>query len=189
MTASLLLLTLLCAADDTDTPRKPSAIAPSLPALTREEEDKLDDIVERFMRADTGRLRASDARQAVREFEALKVEAVPALIRGLNKAADLEHSCPTLVITKKLMKMLLASSDIELLEYARDNIGAGAGRSRHAANLNDLRVQCMLRKSALVRLAGSRQKSLTGLTTAELTRAAGTEKAVTSGSSMAFDNP
>jgi hypothetical protein len=164
MTASLLLLALLCAADDADTPRKPSAIAPSLPALSKEEEDKIDDIIERFMRADTGRLRGGDARQAIREFEALKMEAVPALIRGLNKAAQLEHSCPVLTISKKLQNLLLSSNDQQLLEFARDEIGAGVGRSRYAGTLQDLRTKCMLRKNALARLPkGPREMSTTEL--------------------------
>src|SRR3954453_17342179 len=80
-------------------PRQPSAIAPSLPALTREEEDKLDDVIDRFILADTGRLKGPEGRKAVQEFEALKSEAIPALIRGVNKAARINHSCPVLMIS------------------------------------------------------------------------------------------
>jgi hypothetical protein len=63
MTSTLLTLTLvLIAAEPEKSPRKPSGIAPSLPALTREEEDKLDAIVDRLIMADIGRLRGEEAR-------------------------------------------------------------------------------------------------------------------------------
>ena len=68
MTSTLFLLTLtvLVAAEPEKTPRKPSGIAPSLPALTKEEEEKLDDIIDRLIRADTGRLRGEEARRRSR---------------------------------------------------------------------------------------------------------------------------
>jgi hypothetical protein len=176
MTASLLILALAVgAADESAPPRKPSAIAPSLPALTREEEDKIDDIVERFMLADTGRLKGSEARQAVREFEALKIEAVPALIRGLNKAAGLQHSCPVLMISKKLRTMLFSSNDPQLLEFARDEIGAGVGRTRYAGHLQDLRFACLMRKNALARLPAL-PRTPREMSMAELVKSIGSER-------------
>lgn len=170
------------AAGDDDTekkPRKPSGIAPSLPALTRAEEDKLDDIIDRFIRADTGRLRGAEGRAAIREFEALKMEAVPALIRGLNRAAKMNQSCPVLMISKKLDRLLSSSNDMELLQYARDEIGAGVGRVKYSGNLANLRVKCMLRRNALARTATTTTarpplKGPAGLTTASLVKAAGT---------------
>jgi hypothetical protein len=161
---------------DKDSPPKPSGIAPSLPALTIAEEDRLDEIIDRFIQADTGKLRGPDGQKAMKEFDSLGKEAIPALIRGLNRAADIDHSCPTLVITRKLMKMLLASNDVELLDYARENIGAGVVRSRHAGSLNDLRVQCMLRKNALVRLGVAASRPVASLTTTELAKSASSEK-------------
>jgi len=147
-----LLLTLSVVWTGADNPpRKPSAIAPSLPELTREEERRLDDIIDRFTLADTGKLVGPEARQAVKEFESLQAEAIPALIRGLNRAATLNHSCPVLMISKKLLKLLLASEDEQLLEYARDEIGAGIGPTRHAGVLQDLRVRLLLRKNELAR--------------------------------------
>ena len=163
-----------------DAPRKASAIAPSLPALTLEEENKLDELIDRFIQADTGKLKGDAGKKAIRDFEGLGREAIPALIRGLNKAAGIEHSCPTLMISRKLTKMLLTSNDPELLEFARDNIGAGVGRSMHSGNLNDLRVQCMLRKNALARLGVTGTpvgpKPVTSLTTVELVKAADSAK-------------
>jgi hypothetical protein len=180
MTATLLILGAVLgtgpAADPAETPRKPSIIAPSLPQLTREEEDKLDEIIDRFMLADTGRLRGTEARQAVKDFEALKPEAVPALIRGLNKAAGLQHSCPVLTISKNLNSFLMASNDPQLLEFARDEIGAGVGPTRYAGTLQDLRTKVMLRKNALARRPPPPPRGLRELTTSELVKAASTER-------------
>ncbi len=76
--------------------------------------------------------------------------------------------------------MLLTSNDPELLEFARDNIGAGVGRSVHSGSLNDLRFQCLLRKNALARLGVTATpvgpKPVTSLTTVELVKAADSAK-------------
>jgi hypothetical protein len=157
-----------------DEPRKPHPLAPSIPLLTIAEEDKLDDVIDRFMKFDTGQLRGEEGRKAQLEFEKLGPEAIPALIRGLNRAAEMDHSCPALVISTKLRKMLLASNDAQLLEYARDNIGAGVGRSRHGGRLQDLRVACMLRQNALARR--SPEIMLRTMSVAELSQAAEKEK-------------
>jgi hypothetical protein len=180
MTTTVLVLALVLNAADTDSkPRKASGIAPSLPALTKEEEQKIDDIVDRFIQADLGRLRGVEARKAIREFEDLKAEAIPSLIRGLNRAARLNATCPVLLITKKLTRMLMASSDQVLLEFARDEIGADIGRSKYAGTLKDLRVKVMLRKNYLARLGESRPPPPRGLgafSTADLAKAASTER-------------
>ena len=73
------------------------------------------------------------------------------MIRGLNKAAKIEGSCPATIIGKKLSKMLAATDDPELLEFARENIGAGVGRSRHSGMLLELRASCTARKGELAR--------------------------------------
>lgn len=175
----MLSLTLVLAGQSTpakETPRKLSAIAPSLPALTLEEEDKLDGIINRFIQYDTGKLRGPEGQRALKEFEALGSEAIPALIRGLNRAVQIDHSCPTLVISRKLTKMLLASEDPELLEYARDNLGAGVGRTRHAGVINDMRFQCLMRKNALSRAGITAVKLPARMTSAELVQAASKEQ-------------
>src|SRR5262249_53953820 len=112
------------------------------------------------------------AAKAKREFEALKAEAIPALIRGLNKAAKINHSCPVLMISKKLNTLLGASTDDKLLEYARDEIGAGIKGSRHAGTLRDLRFKILMRRNALARL---KPQGPAGMTTTELVRSAGRE--------------
>src|SRR5262249_1286983 len=163
-----LLTVTLCAilvADDpvrTKEERKPSAIAPSLPALTDEEEDKLDEIIDGFIRVDTGKLKGAEAKKALAAFNRLGMEAVPALIRGVNRAAAIEDSCPALVIAKKLYNLLGKSNDPELLQFARENIAAGVKRSRHLGTLQDLRLFCTQRKNLLER------QGSTGTATARL---------------------
>jgi hypothetical protein len=177
MTATLLSLALLALADE-PMPKpekerpKHSPIAPSLPYLTNEEEEKLDRVIDRFILFDTGRLPGAEGQQAARDFEKLGTEAIPALIRGLNRAAMIEHSCPTLVISRKLSRMLAASNDPELLEFARDTIGAGVERSSHARVLKDLRFACQLRKNDLARRASAGPKEPKAMTLVELSEAA-----------------
>jgi hypothetical protein len=176
----LLLLSLLLADEPAKTARKPSILAPSLNQLTREEEKQLDDVIDRFILADTCRLSAAEAKKATEAFDKLGHDAIPALIRGLNKAATLKHSCPVLMISKKLARLVLASDDQQLLEFARDEIGAGVGRSPHAGTLQDLRVRILLRKNALARRTpaspGMNATGLAKLSTTQLAKAASTQR-------------
>jgi hypothetical protein len=180
MTSTLLMLALLLAAEPDrpadKTPPKRSGIAPSLKPVTAEEEDRFDEIVNRLILSDIGRLRGEAARKATKEFDALPPEAVPALIRGLNRSAKSNYSCPVLLISKKLWKILVSSDDQELLQFARDEIGADVGRSRHAGNLNDLKVKIMLRQNYLARIAPPKPKGLAALTTVALARRANSER-------------
>ena len=175
MTPTLLTLALAAflSADPTTTddpaPRKPNPLAPSLPLLTSAEEDQLDNIIDRFMLFDTGQLKGDEGKKALSDFEKLGPEAIPALIRGINRAAVMENSCPTLVIAKKLTRMLSASDDAELLDFAYDNIAAGIERSQHMRIFQDLRVGCMVRRNGLLRLAEQAGlKAPRKMTTAEL---------------------
>jgi hypothetical protein len=121
-------------------------LAPSLRLLSEDEEKDLDQVIDRFIRVDTGKLRGQEAKQALSEFSKLGPDAIPALIRGINRAAKMEASCPAVTIGRKLSALLRTSNDPELLDFARENIGAGVTKSRHMGVLQDLRVTCMLRK-------------------------------------------
>lgn len=145
----LAILLLLTAADPGT---KVSDVAPSLPATTRADEDRFDAVIDRFMLADTGRLRGEEGKKAVAEFDKLGPAAIPSLIRGLGRAARLTHSCPVLMIGKKLSGMLMKSQDPVLLEFARDELEPAAKGTPHADAVANLRVQLMLRKNALERL-------------------------------------
>ncbi len=189
MTTTLLVLTLtvFAAADGVATRNVPtkekekpkhSPYAPSLPYLTREEEDKLDEIVDRFMLYDIGRLQGREGAKALKAFKDLGPEAIPALVRGLNRAAKVEHSCPVVVIAQKIGRLLAASDDQELLEFVKDNIGSGVGRTRHAGVLADLRVGVSMRKNALARrpASSSGPKAPRLMSVAELADAASIER-------------
>jgi hypothetical protein len=176
MTGTLLTLTLaaaLAAGPSADKPREPSPYAPSLPELTDEEEAHLDEVIHRFIQQDIGQLAGAEGTKARREFDRLGPEAIPALIRGLNEAAKIDHSCPAVVIARKLYRMLMASQDTELLQFARENVGAGITASRHMDVLRDLRLACTLRKNQLLRLGITGPAAPTGFSTEDLVRSAG----------------
>ena len=123
----------------TETPRQPNPLAPSLPLLTDDEENQLDQTIDRFIDAESGKLRGADAKKAQSDFQKLGPEAIPALIRGLNRAARIDHSCPAVIIAKKLARMFSTTKDPELLQFARENIAAGVTQSRHLGVIKDLR--------------------------------------------------
>jgi hypothetical protein len=181
MTTTLLLCPLVVFAADSKTGKaekpKQSAYAPSLPYLTREEEDKLDEIVDRFMLYDIGRLQGREGAKALKDFRALGLEAIPALVRGLNRAAAIEHSCPVVVIAQKIGRLLAASDDEELFEFVKDNIGSGVGRTRHAGVLQDLRFAVSQRKNTLTRRAAAGgPKSPRAMSVTELAKASDSER-------------
>jgi len=155
MTTTLLTLTLavVVAAEPppTGSKREANPYAPSLPLLSDQEEEQLDKVIDRFIEFDLGTLRAADAKKAKEDFDKLGSEAIPALIRGLSRAALIEGSCPAVVIAKKLDRMLLSSTDPELLQFAYENIGLGVKQSRHLGVIKDLRFAVSLRKNALAR--------------------------------------
>ena len=171
-----ILLTISMASFAADPPAdKPrSSIAPSLPALTPRQEAIIDQVINQFIQADIGALRGDEARAAQTSFDGLGPEAIPQLIRALNRVATMEQSCPVLVITKKLTGFLLASKDPELLEFAHDNIGAGVPRNRHTRAIEDLRFQIQQRKNLLARRPPP-PTTPQSMTTAELVKAVGTE--------------
>lgn len=189
MTSAVLVLTLAVFAAGDDAPSrsagtrekvkpKQSPYAPSLPYLTKEEEDKLDEIIDRFMLYDIGRLQGQEGSKALKAFKDLGPEAIPALVRGVNRAAAIEHSCPVVVIAQKLGRLLAASDDQELMEFVKDNIGSGVGPTRHAGVLQDLRFAVSMRKNALARRGSSPSgpKSPRAMSVTELADAASTER-------------
>lgn len=134
---------------ETGTPRKPHPLAPSLPLLTEKEEAELDRIINRFIDADTGKLTGPAAREAMDDFKSLGPEASFALIRGFNRSAHIDHSCPALTIGRKLTGILRSTSDTELLQYAKENIGVGVRKTRHGDVIQDLKLGCSRRITTL----------------------------------------
>lgn len=84
-----------------------------------------DKIVDDFIAYDIGRLHGSSGQRALNRFQALGSDAVPALVRGLNKAAGIHASCPVGVIAGKLMNTIHLSKDPTLRAYALEHIGVG----------------------------------------------------------------
>ncbi len=161
--------------------RERHPLAPSLPLLTEKEQEAIEKVIDRLIEYDIGKLKGTAGKKALADFKTLGPEAIPALIEGLNRAATMEASCPAVLIAKKLAEMLSASEDSELLDFARENIGAGVKTRRHTVVLKDLKVTCQLRKAALQRrlLALKRTggaKPPRSMSVVELADAAGSER-------------
>jgi hypothetical protein len=182
MNAALLLpFVLLFAADQTGlTERERHPLAPSLPVLTPQEEKRIEAVIDRFILADTGKLEGREKIQAFQEFLDLGPEAIFQLIEGFNRAANMQASCPAVIMGKKISRLLGASADVELLTYAKETIGNGVTVRRHMGVVKDLQFGCALRKTALLR-AGATAGRLPGqklpatMSLGELTAAADKE--------------
>jgi hypothetical protein len=115
--------------------------------LSPEEEDRLDRIIDRFIDHDTGRKRDP---QALRDMLDLGLEAIPALIRGINKSAQMSHSCPIVMLSKKLKQLVNVADDEEVTRFVRENVGAGLNRNnQYMPLIRDLQVTAMLRQRQL----------------------------------------
>ncbi|HKI35888.1 MAG TPA: HEAT repeat domain-containing protein [Gemmataceae bacterium] len=110
-----------------------------VPRATPEREALYDRVVGRFILYDIGRLRGLEGRKAAADFEALGPDAIRALVRGLNRSATLDASCPVVAISGKLGTLLAACNDVELLAEVRDSIGKGVGPTPYAAYLTALK--------------------------------------------------
>jgi hypothetical protein len=105
-----------------------------------ETEKRFDDVVNRFIDYDIGHLRGAEGDRARREFDQLGPEAIPALVRGLNKSAKIYASCPVVVISNKLGQLANRERDPEMLEYVIANVGKGVPKNApHAARLRALK--------------------------------------------------
>jgi hypothetical protein len=187
MNTALLILTLFAVApaggpDFKGRERHP--LAPSLPLLTEKEQQAVEKVIDRLIEADVGKVKGAAGAKAHADFKALGPEAIPALLDGLNRAANMEASCPAVLIAKKLAQLLSASDDTELLDFARENIGAGVTAKRHTVVLKDLKVTCILRKATVQRGkalaakggAGGGEKPPRSMSVGELAAAAGSER-------------
>ncbi|MCA9148767.1 MAG: hypothetical protein KDA92_05690 [Planctomycetales bacterium] len=104
------------------------------------EQRRLDQVVDDFIAFDVGQLSGAAGRTAQRRFSLLGPEAIPALVRGLNKSASIHASCPVGMIAGKLMTTLRLSSDPSLRDYALANVGMGVPESApHYHRLQALR--------------------------------------------------
>lgn len=147
--ASLTLALLLTQTSSSNDERQRHPLAPSLPVLTEKEIARYEAIVERFIQYDIGKLPKSQGEKAKEEFMRLPPEAFFVLVEGFNRAANMEHSCPAVVIGKKIASILRSTDDVALLNFAKDTIGSGVKARRHMGVVKDLQVTCILRKGFL----------------------------------------
>ena len=113
-----------------------------VPRATAQREALYDAVVQRFMLYDMGRLRGLEGRKAALDFDALGADAIPALVRGLNRSATLDASCPVMAISAKLGTLLGGCQDLDLIAEVRETIGKGVGPTPYHAYLTGLKVSC-----------------------------------------------
>ena len=105
-------------------------------------ENAHDEIVEKFIEFDVGRLTGAEGAKARTDFDRLGAEAIRSLVRGLNKSASIHASCPVMVIASKIETLLRENPDPALLRYALENIGRGVPRNApHSGRLRSLLAQ------------------------------------------------
>lgn len=165
------------------TEREPHPLAPSIPQLTKHEEAKIQIVIDRFIKYDIGKLGGAEGKKALEDFHRLGPEAIFLLIDSFNGAANLEHSCPVVIIGKKISTILNGSKDLELLTFAKENIGVGVTSKRHLGSVRDLQDGVLFRRAAVQRQAAfaAAAGTFTGkvpaaMSPAELARAAQQEK-------------
>lgn len=108
--------------------------------LDQASEPTFDNIVDQFIEYDVGRLRGKAGEDARRAFEQLGPEALPALVRGLNRSAEIRASCPVVVISHKLEQTLQQTDDQVMIDYVLQNIGRDVpSGAPHAARIRSLR--------------------------------------------------
>jgi hypothetical protein len=120
------------------------ALPPSAPLRSKflAARTRHDEVVERFIEYDIGNLRGTAGEMARRDFNYLGPEAIPALVRGLNKSASIAASCPVGVISSKLQYSLGQTHDPSMIQYALDNLGQGVKETDpHAKRVLALRDQ------------------------------------------------
>jgi hypothetical protein len=185
--ALFLTTALLLAGGDSyaDRPRHP--VAPSLPILTKEENAKLDAVVDKFIQHEIGKLPKAQEKQAKDDLYRLGPEAIFALVDGFNRAAQMESSCATVTIGKKIEIIVSGSNDIHLLTYVRENVAAGVDdkTKRKLPLVNTIRnvqTTCLLRKGEILRKGlavtppAAKAKAISLMSMAELEKAAAKER-------------
>src|SRR4051794_20128358 len=144
------LCLILAQSPDDERPRHP--LAPSIPLLSKEEYKRLEDVVDRLILYDIGKLKGAEGKKAVEDFNALGPEAIFQLIEGFNRAVKMEASCPCVLIAKKISLIVRTSDDVQLLSFVKENAGADGAARRHMPVVEDLKLAAQLRRTLAARI-------------------------------------
>ncbi len=129
--------------------RQVNPIAESLPVLTESQGQKIQRIIDRFILADIGQIKGAEAAVAMKEFNSLGMEAIPLLIEGFNRAANIKDSCPVVAIGQKLKRLILQTQDPDVLTFIRNSAGTGVVIPRYKGYIHDVRTYCLYRMAYL----------------------------------------
>ena len=187
MLTSLLAAVLLFTGGDpyADRPRHP--LAKSLPQLTKQENAKIDAVIDRFIQFEIGKLPKKDEKAAKDALYRLGPESIFALVDGFNRAAMIESSCATVTIGKKIESIVSGTNDGDLVLYVRENIGAGVDEATKKKlplvnAIRNVNTTCLIRNGELARKAASAGKNpppgkaIASMSMAELEKAASKER-------------
>jgi len=98
------------------------------------DDERYNALVDEFIQYDIGNIREPAAVDRIRrQFGSLKAdEAVPALVRGLNRSMRMGYSCPITAISGKLMSMMQSSRNPEVGKHVLANLEQrDVGRYNH----------------------------------------------------------
>ena len=148
-----------------------AAAAPkAAPKAAAPQPDKYDAIVDDFIRADVGELRGREGQAAMSEFYGLNTpEAIPAVVRGVNKAANIRASCPIIVVSNKLQQLTMNCNDTALLRQAHNDLTAQAN-SPYGHYVGNLKQHIDSRLAGLQGREPKREVTMTGGTPGQLRR-------------------
>lgn len=133
----------------------PMMTLPPLPPLNPAREAMLDTVVDRVIQYDLGRIRGIQGQQAIANFRSLGPDAIPALLRGLQRALTMDASCPVVVISTKLSQLLSTTPQMELVNYAYNSMNF-FGRYQNV--VQGLRSICETRLRMFVAAEQNRQQ-------------------------------
>jgi hypothetical protein len=111
--------------------------------------DRFDAVVDAFIDYDIGKLRGAQGFKANQDFHALSGdEVIPALVRGANKAAKMQNSCPIIMIAMKLQSHLQQAKSREALQYAAAHLDSSGANMVYGSYIDSLRAgaRTMLRQ-------------------------------------------
>jgi hypothetical protein len=114
-------------------------------------EEVKDAIVNQFIEYDLGHLHGEEAARALREFQSLRPDSIPAVVRGLNRSARIAGTCPVMVLSRKLEDMLSETSDPAMIRYAFENLGRDLPKNAaHYQRIATLRQRLLSRQKQQV---------------------------------------